>query len=519
MAMTDEELKKYQEFVNRANSIQKVRDTLVRRSPVGSVAAGLRETYSQAGKELTEASRQPSFAGRTGATVGALARMPGRFLGATAADMYGTAERVYGAGADTLGRFGRAALTGSEAIAPATETQASAAVARTPASSPPVPNAADVARSGARRMMTEKPAETAAVSPAAAIPARNVITDSQGNRTFIDPETGNPRTISASGQDVTGQRRMPFSYDAEGGATASAPSAYSQRVRIPQQGAPSPDYSSPPALPARLADSVNPNATFGEFVTTGRRQLRAATADQQADLKREDLAQRASSEGMDRLLRAADLAQRGQISAADREQRAQSELADQNLRKQQLEQTGAYQQGELGLRKDDLAAKTAETGAERSAEAARQERLNAALNIYDDPAAPPEAKQRAQRIIEANQGKASFDLGEKPMTQEAAQKSLQDTWRAVAGNDTPLDPSSVEQLQGVAQANPAAWKAVYGGSTPDQVQKFNTMSRQTDDSLLSDPLISSGLKKAGKPLTPENARIMLEKMKELARGR
>lgn len=450
-------------------------------------------------ESFRQAAAQPSFAGRTGATLRAIGTAPVKYARAIAGDIreqVGDIKREFSQKVvDPASRFGRALVSGSEAETPAAV---------------PAPNTADVARSGARRAMAGRSTAAAAevtASPSAAIPARNVITDSQGNRTFIDPETGNPRTVSASGQDVTGQRRRPFAYDAEGSATASAPSAYSQRVRIPQQGAPSPDYSSPPAPPARLADSVNPNATFGEFVTTGRRQLRAATADQQADLKREDMTQQASSEGMDRLLRAADLAQR-----------AQSDVVDQDLRKQQLEQTGAYQQGELDLRKEDLAAKTAEAEAERSAEAARQERLNAALNIYYDPKETPEAKQRARLIIEANRGQASFDL-ENPMTQEAAQKSLQDTWRAVAGNDVPLDPTSVEQLQGVAQANPAAWKAVYGGSTPDQVQKFNTMSRQTDDSLLSDPLISSGLKKAGKPLTPENARIMLEKMKELARGR
>lgn len=467
-------------------------------------------------ESFKQAAAQPSFAGRTGATLRAIGTAPVKYAKAVAGDIGEQVGDIRGEFsqkvADPVSRFGRALASGEEAEAPA-------AVTRTPAFNPPAPNAADVARSGARRMMAEKPAAAAAVSPAAAIPTRNVITDSQGNRTFIDPETGKPRTISASGQDITGQRRRPLSYDAEGSDAAAAPSAYSQRMRIPQQGAPSPDYSSPPAPPARLADTINPNATFGEFVTTGRRQLRAATADQQADLKREDMTRQTLSEGADRSLRAADMVLRGQISEADREQRGQSELVDQDLRRKQLEQTGAYQQGELGLRKEDLAAKTAEAGVERSAEAARQERLNAALNIYDDPAAPSEAKQRARRIIEANQGKASFDLGEKPMTQEAAQKSLQDTWQAVAGNDTPLDPSSVEQLQGVAQANPAAWKAVYGGSTPDQVQKFNTMSRQTDDNLLANPLISSGLKKAGKPLTPENARIMLEKMKELARGR
>jgi hypothetical protein len=509
MAMTDEE---YQDFVNRANYIRNARNALVRRSPIGSAAAGLRETYSQAGKELTEASRQPSFAGRTGSALGALARMPGRFLGATAADMYKTAEQVAGAGAESLGRFGRALVSGSE-------TETPVAASRAPAFSPPVPNAADVAKSGARRETTERPASAAeaAAGTAAAIPTRNVITDSQGNRTYIDPETGNPRTISASGQDITGQRRKPF-VRGEADETAASPSRLPSRRVATYQGPPSPDYSSPPAPPSRLADMVNPNATFGEYVTTGRRQLRAATADQQADLKREDLAQRASSEGMDRLLRAADIAQRGQISEADLQQRWQSDKVDQDLRRQQLEQSGAYQQGELGLRKEDLAAKAAEAGAERSAEAARQQRLNAALNIYDDPKAPPEAKQRAQRIIEANQGKASFDLGEKPMTQEAAQKSLQDTWKAVAGSDTPLDPSSVEQLQGVAQANPGAWKAVHGNASPAQVQKYNALSRLQPADIAKDPVISALIKKSGGGESPEEARIILEELIRKQRG-
>jgi hypothetical protein len=252
---------------------------------------------------------------------------------------------------------------------------------------------------------------------------------------------------------------------------------------------------------------VNPNVTFGEFVTTGRRQLRAATADQQADLKRDDIAQRTYSEEMDRLLRAADLAQRGQ-----------SDMADQSLRREQLEQTGAYQQDELGLRKEGLATKAAEEGARRSAEAARQKRLNYALAIYDNPDAPPKVKQRAQRIIEANQGKASFDLGEKPMTQQEAQKSLQDTWRAVTWNGVPLDPLSIEQLQSVAQANPAAWRKVHGKATPAMVQKYNVLSRLPDEEIGKDPMIASIIKASGGGKTPEEARVILENLIKVQRG-
>lgn len=502
--MTEDELKKFREEERLVRLIQSGRNALIRRSPVGAAAAGLRETYSQAGKELTEASRQPSFIGRTGAAAGALARMPGRFIGTTAADMYGTAERAYGAGADTLGRFGRALVTGSEATGSEAETPA--AVTRTPAVSPPAPNMADTARSEARRAMAEEYDQTAAV------PDRNVITDAQGNRTFIDDETGNVRTVSATGQEITGQRRMPGAANVQGqeqgGDILYPQSAGVKRTWV--NAAPiSPDYGfgQQRETPQRLTDLASPDVTIGEAIAR-KPLLRAAAQDQRADFERESMAQRAASENMDRLFKAADMAQR------DR-----SEAVDYDLRRQQLAQQGTYQQGELGLRKEELAAKKSESNRQRSAEAARQARLDAALTIFDDPSAPPEIKKRAQRIIEASRGQASFDLGEKPMTQDAAQKSLQDTWRAVAGNDAPLDPVSVEQLQSVAQANPSAWKAVYGGSTPDQVQKFNTMSRQTDDSLLSDPLISSGLKKAGKPLTPENARIMLEKMKELARGR
>lgn len=469
-------------------------------------------------ESFRQAAAQPSFAGRTGATLRAIGTAPVKYARAMAGgigEQVGDMRQEFSKEVvDPVSRFGRALVTGSESIAPATETQTSATVVRTP----PASNAENfVERKGDRADMFPVTPQAFKQQGSAAIPTRNVITNSQGNRTFID-ETGKPRTISASGQDVTGQRRQPLPRDADSSAAASAPSAYSQRVRIPQQGPFSPDYSNSPAAPARLADSVNPNATFGEFVTTGRRQLRAATADQQADLKREDMTQWASSEGMDRLLRAADLAQRGQISVADREQRAQSELVDQNLRRQQLEQTGAYQQGELGLRKEDLTAKTTEAGAERSAEAARQERLNAALNIYDDPKAPPEAKQRARRIIEANQGKASFDLGEKPMTQADAQKSLQDTWRAVAGNDAPHDPTSAEQLQGVAQANPAAWKAVYGNASPAQVQKYNLLSRLPDADIAKDPAIAAEIKKNGGGQSPEEARIILEELIRKQRG-
>jgi hypothetical protein len=221
---------------------------------------------------------------------------------------------------------------------------------------------------------------------------------------------------------------------------------------------------------------------------------------------------------MDRLLRAADLAQRGQISEADREQRGQSDKVDQALRRQQLEQTGAYQQGELGLRKEDLAAKAAEAGAERSAEAARRERLDAALDIFDDPAAPPEVKQRAQRIIEANQGKASFDLGEKPMTQEAAQKSLQDAWRNSTGKDEPFDPTSIGQLQNVAQLSPRAWEKAYGKATPEMVQKYNVLSRLPDADIAKDPAIAAEIKKSGGGQSPEEARIILEELIRKQRG-
>lgn len=453
-------------------------------------------------ESFKQAAAQPSFAGRTGATLRAIGTAPVKYARAMAGDI---AEQVGGIRrefsqevVDPVSRFGRALVSGSEAETPA-------AVTRTPSFSPPVPNAADAARSGARRVMAEKPTEAATNSPAAAIPARNVITDSQGNRTFIDPETGNPRTISASGQDVTGQRRQ-LARDAESSATVSAPSAYSQRVRVPQQGPFSPDYSSPPSGPQSLSDIAASARTVGDLVRI-RPLMRAAEADRNVSLRQQQIDQEALSDSQDRLLR------REQVS-----QSARQSAEDAGLRRQQLEQTGAYQQGELGLRKEDLAAKTAEARAERSAEAARQERLNAALNIYDDPAAPSEAKQRAQRIIEANQGKASFDLGEKPMTPADAQKSLQDTWRAVAGNDTPLDPSSVEQLQGVAQANPAAWKAVHGNASPAQVQKYNALSRLQPADIAKDPVISTLIKKSGGGESPEEARIILEELIRKQRG-
>jgi hypothetical protein len=210
---------------------------------------------------------------------------------------------------------------------------------------------------------------------------------------------------------------------------------------------------------------------------------------------------------MDRELRTADIAQRGQ-----------SELADQSLQRRQVEQQGAYQQGELKLKREELAAKTAEVKRERNMEAMRKERLDAALRIYDDPAVSPKVKQRARRIIEANQGKVSFDLGEKNMTQESAQKSLQDTWRAVAGSDIPLDPTSVEQLQGVAQANPAAWERVHGKATPEMVQHYNVLSRLPDAEIAKDPVIAAVIKKGGGGRSPEEARIILEWLIKKQRG-
>ena len=384
------------------------------------------------------------------------------------------------------------------------------------------PNAADVARSSARaQMLARKASQPAAETsfsaapqavqrvPAAPVPTQAPAPVPAGR--VVRDNQGNTMTVSGIGQSS--------GYYDLGGRQSHA-----RNIRVGQTGSPSPDYRSPQADPQSLSDIAASAKTIGDLVRI-RPLMRAAEADQKALLQRQGLELEASAGRSDRALRREQMALGASQAAKDaglkREQMAlgASQAAeDADLRRQQLEQQGAYQQGELELKQEEQAAKQAEAVSERSAEAARQSRLNAALNIYDDPKAPPEVKQRAWRIIEANRGKSSFDPGEKPMTQEAAQKSLQDTWRAVAGNDTPLDPSSIEQLQGVAQANPGAWKAVHGKASPEMVQRYNVLSSLPDAEIAKDPMIASLIKNNGGGKTPEEARVILEALIKKQRG-
>lgn len=478
---------------------------LMRRTPHGLVGGGIvegaKEAWRGAGREFRQAADQPTQAGKIGAGLRAAASFPVRFLGAAEADIIGQAANTAEDVGDVAGRFGRALLTGEE---------------RRPSPPPDMGRISTAAPDVQPLSLHGTETETTGVQgkPQEIVkkrPQKNYIRDAEGNITFLTDE-GDIQTMDRAGRDITGTKRTPFRGTTQPAVRrAGTQSRPKIEFRSPNRQLPMhPDYSSPDPGPPKLADLINRRQTFGEFVTGGPLR-RALQFDLEQGIRREEMAQRGDIAEQDRALRAAGLAQQAVSGAQQLEQQRVAGEEEREIRRAGLTQAERQAEREASLQGEKLDLQRSKIAWEAANEQANQQRLERAIELFDDPNTPERTKQRARRIIEQlGGGRVDVSPDEEGFSERQATESLQKTYQNIAGQGMAFDPTSIEQLQSAAQINPAAWRGVYGKMTPEEVRDYNTLRRLPDEKLVQQEQLVQALEAKGIEPTPDNIRDQIE---------